>query len=185
MEKITLYYTLKAELSSDTLLKLCAAHLTGRNESDLTVHRERGKKPYFENFADVHFSVSHSGSIWICAFAESEIGCDIQLCREDIRYDKLSRRWFHPTEAESVLTPADFCRIWSRKEAFVKAAGIGIDQNFKKFDVSAGKASLGSFSFAVYDITLPCELSSYSAYSAAVAYREEVLPSFVCIDSII
>lgn len=179
MEIVTLYYFI-GSASSNELLKTASEHFSGI--SDIKVHRESGKKPYFENYPNLHFSVSHSGEIWICVFAQNEIGCDIQLHRENSRFLKLSERWFHPNEASKVMCESDFYDIWARKEAFVKALGCGIDEKFKKFDTSSGVFELNGITLGLYDFKLPHSISQN--YSATVAYSCDVSIKFVCMNTI-
>lgn len=183
MEKITLYYTSNFIEASEAALRRAASHLTKEAESDFLIHRVRGKKPYFESHPDLHFSISHSGTLWICAFASTEIGCDIQIHREITRYDKLSKRWFHPNELKNVTYERDFYDIWSRKEAFVKAIGCGINRDFNKFDTTSGNAELDGISLQIFDFKLPVK-EDLPDYSAAIAYPHINSLDFVCLDSI-
>lgn len=180
MEKVTLYYSVNSARSSEDLLIASAEHFSG--EYGFTVHREQGKKPYFENLPELHFSVSHSGSLWVCAFALHEIGCDIQVHREIPRYMKLSERWFHENEAKSVSCERDFYNIWSRKESFVKALGCGIDENFRKFDTTSGMSELLGITLKLHDFRLPCD--ELQEYSAAIAYHDDIMLDFVSLDKI-
>lgn len=177
MTKLFLYYIYtQSPDSSDELLHRAASAYTGEKCSAFAVRRAQGKKPFFTSHPQLHFSVSHSGGLWACVFAESEVGLDVQFRRPGIRYERLAGRWFHANEAAAVLTERDFYDIWSRKEAFVKALGIGIDEKFKMFDVTSGTASLDGESYEIRDIILPGDLSS--AYSAAIAYGTDFSLSF-------
>lgn len=74
------------------------------------------------------FNLSHSGAIAACAIADRPIGLDVQ---EACEYrDALVRRFFSPEEQAFLTASADkdraFGRIWTRKEAYVKALGMGI-----------------------------------------------------------
>ena len=52
-------------------------------------------KPYFENAPWLHFSVSHSGGLWVCALCRYDVGIDIeQHAARD--HAALARRFFHP-----------------------------------------------------------------------------------------
>lgn len=186
METAAIYYAVGSALSSEELLKTAAAHFSGKSE--FVIHRERGKKPYFVNHPKLHFSVSHSGDLWVCAFAPNEIGCDIQIHREIPRYKKLSERWFHPNEAAKVMYERDFYETWSRKEAFVKAIGYGIDEKFKKFDTTSGIAELDGITLRLSDFKLPCDdlpCDNHCEYSSAIAYHCAISPEFVCLDTIL
>ncbi len=139
MKKITLYYTDSYDgKSSHDLLFSAVSMYANVSTDDLVLHSEHGKKPYFESHPHIHFSISHSGSIWMCAFAEDEVGADVQIITEDRPWIKLAERFFHPHEADEVScsdnAAVTFGKIWSRKEATVKLFGIGIEGRFTTFD---------------------------------------------------
>lgn len=181
MTKLFLYYIYtpdSAAPDSHALLSRAAALHTGEPASAFLTHREQGKKPRFASHPGLHFSVSHSGNLWVCAFANREVGCDVQLCRPGVRFEKLAERWFHPNEAASVRVERDFYDIWSRKEAFVKALGIGIDTQFRTFDSTCGTASMDGTTLEIRNIRLPDSLSD--EYAAAIAYNTDF--SIECIN---
>ena len=139
MIKVRIYYTFSGVTSSDDMILKCAAHFAPDETSGIRIIRERGKKPYFSD-SDIHFSVSHTDGLWVCAFAESEVGCDVQYRRKCENYSRLAERWFERNEADKVLTEKDFFDIWSRKEAYAKLIGTGIDENFRRARCFSGRA---------------------------------------------
>ena len=93
----------------------------------------RHGKPFFADLPQVHFSVSHSGSYFACAFDRSPLGMDIEhiSIRRDCdekRWEKIARRFFTHTEYEYVLNGGkeSFLQIWVRKEAYLKFTRTGI-----------------------------------------------------------
>lgn len=116
-------------------------------------------KPYIENCA-LHFSISHSGDIAACAVSECELGLDIQQSISPS--DKLLKRYFTEAERQEINTAADFARLWSAKESYVKATGRGIARGFADAGLSfaAGKEiSCGGFrvySFAICGMAASC-----------------------------
>ncbi|MFD5466894.1 4'-phosphopantetheinyl transferase family protein [Kitasatospora sp. NPDC127059] len=73
----------------------------------------------------VHFSLSHSGELALLAVAPRPVGVDVETVRSGRDVDRLSRRFFPSQERELVALggrPA-FARLWTRKEACVKASG--------------------------------------------------------------
>ena len=101
---------------------------------------ERGK-PYFPNLPELHFSISHSGAYWVCAFSAYPIGVDIQKhvkkkgesqAEAADRFGKMAKRFFHPREARWVNEDPGkrFFQIWAAKESYVKYAGTGIGADF-------------------------------------------------------
>lgn len=97
------------------------------------------------NVEGLYFNLSHSGSIAACAIADRPVGLDVQEpcgCRE-----ALTGRFFSPEEqaflAASADKDRDFCRIWSRKESYVKALGTGISIPLGAFSVVGEHLPLG------------------------------------------
>src|SRR5688572_1262704 len=83
----------------------------------------------------LHFNVSHSGDLILMAVSEDRaIGVDIERKREVQRVDALLRRWLSEDEQSAYAVLYDggasaseaFLRLWSLKEARLKALGVGI-----------------------------------------------------------
>jgi len=90
-----------------------------------------------------HFSTSHSGECMMVAFADTDVGCDIERTDQDIDWRPIVRQFFAPGERkildelpEASGRPA-FFDCWVRKEAFAKALGQGVSYPFDAFDMSA------------------------------------------------
>lgn len=100
-------------------------------------------KPRLADHPSVHFSLSHSGDQAVLAVSDQrEIGIDIE-CVRPLDHLDLARRYFHPNEVaaiESARPPDEqllaFFRIWTLKEAVVKAIGKGLSIPLETFDVS-------------------------------------------------
>lgn len=88
---------------------------------------ERGK-PYFPDHPDLHFSVSHSQGLSLCALGDTSTGVDIELVRP--RSPSLPRYALSDREYEWYESRGsdwdDFYRLWTMKEARVKCTGEGI-----------------------------------------------------------
>lgn len=101
-------------------------------------------KPFLEHPpTPLRFNLSHSGGIVLCAVAwEREVGVDVERIKPDIDHAALARRFFSPLENEQLaslppaLRPAVFFATWTRKEALVKAWGVGLSLPLDRFDVS-------------------------------------------------
>lgn len=88
------------------------------------------------------FNLSHSGEWWLLGWAdEGRVGVDVEVHRSLPDLAALARRSFHPREADRVLAltgaerEAAFFRVWSRKEAFIKALGLGLAYPLDGFEV--------------------------------------------------
>lgn len=85
-------------------------------------------KPNLEG--DTYFNISHSGSIVGVAFAEDELGLDIEQ-HASVEVNKISK-FLHPLEREFIEKSDDqissLFYVWTRKEAFLKAIGTGLQE---------------------------------------------------------
>jgi 4'-phosphopantetheinyl transferase len=90
---------------------------------------------------DWQFSLSASGDLEaLAATTAGPIGVDIEQCRPR-HVEAIRQIWFSTHEQRWLADVPDadrqaaFLRIWCRKEAVVKAAGVGIDGGFADFSV--------------------------------------------------
>lgn len=96
-------------------------------------YNEKGK-PINDRF---FFSLSHSGEYAVCVSANTPVGVDIQKINK--ANTEIAKRFFSDDEFEYVKKGHNkdecFFEIWTKKEAFVKAFGQGINSDFSKFSV--------------------------------------------------
>ena len=138
---VYLFLTKKTDSTDSTVARLANKYCTlvGLSDDDFTVARAERGKPYFPNTPSVHFSVSHSGDIFACAFSDAPVGVDIQEYKhrpdEAERCKKIAARFFHRDEIDALDadTVSAFYNIWTAKEAYVKLTGQGIDGDFSEF----------------------------------------------------
>jgi Phosphopantetheinyl transferase len=83
-------------------------------------------KPYFKDYPNIRFSMSHSGDLVVLAMADTEVGIDIeQIAERD--YLPIVERHFFEDEKKEITDLESFLKIWTKKEALLKltAAGLG------------------------------------------------------------
>jgi len=92
---------------------------------------------------DLRFNVAHSGGIALVGLALGRaIGVDIERIRPDVECLELARRHFSPREvgALEAAPSADrllaFFKIWTRKESYLKAHGVGLSLPLDRFSVN-------------------------------------------------
>ena len=104
-------------------------------------------KPSIESSGEharrIRFNTSNSGDLAVCAVtAGREIGVDVEVDRAVSDALTLARRFFSPSEYSALVAlPPDmmqhaFVTCWTRKEAFIKAVGLGVSMPLGDFDVS-------------------------------------------------
>lgn len=115
----------------------------GLREACVRIAEGKYGKPYFPDYREIHFNVSHSEKMVLAVFADTEVGCDIEYMADvDLR---LAEKFFCHSEYEYIMehdkqerTEA-FYRIWTLKESFVKAAGSGMMLPMNKFCIMPGE----------------------------------------------
>ena len=97
--------------------------------------------------ADLHFSVSHSGNVGVCAVGRNHpVGIDVEQIRTGVE-DTLASRVCTPNERAALeripaqARPAAFFTLWTHKEALVKADGRGLRVELKTVDVASALQS--------------------------------------------
>lgn len=95
-------------------------------------------KPFLPE-SGFYFSLSHSGSLALCAFGDTDLGADIQQVKESI-----------PQKTAKILSPQEkkylqgkegraqteaFYQIWARKESLMKWDGRGLRLPMQSFSV--------------------------------------------------
>jgi 4'-phosphopantetheinyl transferase len=91
----------------------------------------------------IRFNISHSHGLAVFAFARGrEIGIDLESIRPEFSGEEIAERYFSARELEELraLPPAlrseGFFLCWTRKEAYVKARGLGLQESLDSFSVS-------------------------------------------------
>ena len=91
----------------------------------------------------LRFNLSHAGNVALFAVApEREVGVDVEVLREDFACAEVAAQFFSRREVEAlaVLPARSFVRAffncWTRKEAYIKARGMGLSLPLDCFDVS-------------------------------------------------
>ena len=89
------------------------------------------------------FNLSHSRDIALYALAcGRQVGVDVEYMKDNIEYDTLAKVSFSPQEQialralEGEAKHAAFFSCWTRKEAYIKARGMGLSLPLDLFDVS-------------------------------------------------
>lgn len=106
----------------------------GFEKEDTTIVYGENGKPKFRQELGLFFNVTHAGDYAAVAFFEEEIGIDLEKVRE--KKEKLAERFFAKEEQTFLhnnWSDEAFTKIWTRKESFVKACGIGMKLDFSSF----------------------------------------------------
>lgn len=127
-----------------TLREILTA-LVGINPRSLAFsYGESGKPQIIAPAAacSIHFNLAHSDSIAVYAVAKHELGVDVERIRAMDNAEQMAERFFSPREKLCLMAlPAEqraeaFFNCWTRKEAYLKAIGSGLNDRLNQIEVS-------------------------------------------------
>ncbi|GAA0712331.1 4'-phosphopantetheinyl transferase family protein [Dokdonella soli] len=105
------------------------------NCSNVPPRIERGPhgKPFAPELPQLEFNLSHAGRHVLLAFAHGQaLGIDLEAEQRRLALGEIAQRFFAPAEARALarlplpLQRSAFLQLWTRKEAVLKALGVGI-----------------------------------------------------------
>ena len=115
-------------------------------------------KPYFPQYPNVHFNISHTGGAVLVGVSDKPIGVDIEKVRPVS--ERSMRRLADASTAE------EFFQSWVRREARAKRSGDGVSTMMR----SESPLQYGEYYY---------ELETFSGYVAGVATRSKEYPGEV------
>ena len=123
LEKIRFDGDKRLSLGVELLLKKALADAGMDYDKTEIIYGENGK-PYIKGNG-LFYSLSHSGTLAVCAVSDSEIGVDAeQISRADF---KIAKRIFTDREIAFIDGSAEkFIRLWTLKESYMKYCGSGL-----------------------------------------------------------
>jgi medium-chain acyl-[acyl-carrier-protein] hydrolase len=131
-----------------TLRTLLGRYL-GREPAGVPIRTNAQGKPELDGEGGgLRFNLAHSHGLALFAFTRGrEVGVDLEKVRADLNGEQLAERFFSAREVEGLrsLPPGQrreaFFACWTRKEAYLKATGMGLRLPLDCFDVSLAPAA--------------------------------------------
>lgn len=128
-------------LISRYLLKKILSGYTDIPANNIIIKNSFYGKPEIENELKIKFNLSHSGDKIVFAFTlNNEIGIDIEKIEFSVNHMEIAENYFSEDEIfllkkqkEDIVN--NFYYIWTRKEALLKAIGVGLLPDLKKISV--------------------------------------------------
>lgn len=109
------------------LLALAVKETWGLSTLPEIARLEHGK-PYFPERKDLHFNLSHSGDLALCALDSASVGVDVQIVKQ--WRPNLPKRVCSPAELAWLERRSEpwpsFTLLWALKEARAKQSGLGL-----------------------------------------------------------
>jgi 4'-phosphopantetheinyl transferase len=123
------------------LLRTLLGRYLDRDPSLIRVARGPFGKPFLER-KDLHFNLSDTKDALLIAFTSGiELGADIETMAREVDHRAVSEHYFTAPEIRAIEASEDpkrrFLELWTRKEAVLKASGVGIMDDLRVLRVDA------------------------------------------------
>jgi 4'-phosphopantetheinyl transferase len=138
-------------------------------------------KPFLVHHDKLLFNISHTDEMALCVVSDGvELGIDIEKKRP-INCLEMAERFFSTIEYKLLTNlmlsqqQDGFFNCWTRKEAYIKAKGLGLSIPLDQFSMTLtpdGPVALLSSKFAKDDVERFCimDIKVQDGYKAALAY---------------
>lgn len=137
-EKIDFYRFDKDKKLSCGAYLLLKKLLAGKNITDPIFKTEKYGKAYISNHENIHFNLSHSGKIVLCAISDMEVGADVEYIDREIDLN-IAKHYFYNREYENIMNaenrPEEFFKYWVLKESYMKYTGLGMNLKLDSFEI--------------------------------------------------
>lgn len=166
---------------ADILVRVNACDKLGIKNKDIIFNNNKYGKPYLEGYKEFCFNISHSCEWVVCAVHNLPVGIDIEINKPiDL---KIAERFYSKHEFNELISRDDsqraalFYDLWTLRESYVKAVGMGFYIPFSSFsfliDSDNGielvtDSEPDNYYFRLYDID--------SNYKMAVCSRTNEFP---------
>ena len=116
--------------------------------TDLEFAKHEHGKPYLLNY-DLDFNHSHSQQYYALAMSQhvKDIGIDVEELDRKVRLEALAQHAFHPDEYatwQSLEQDREYWfKVWTTKEAVLKASGLGIRLDLNTLNTQAHPTDRG------------------------------------------
>lgn len=126
---------------SHVVMRLLIGSYTRLNPEELIFNYNLYGKPSISIDKKINFNLSHSHNKSVISFYKDEIGIDIEYINELTEIDELTELVLSKQE-QLILEELSgdrkirkFFDLWTKKEALIKAGGLGISDNIKNIDL--------------------------------------------------
>lgn len=128
----------KISLYAELIVRLVACKMLDIANSDLRFEKNKSGKPFLKGVEGFKFNISHTKNAVIVAVSSTEVGTDIEII--SVVDEKIAKRFFTENEQSYILSDNKnanlrFFEVWTKKEAYLKYLGDGLNISMRSFDV--------------------------------------------------
>lgn len=162
-------------LYTRSLLRILAGRYTNQNPLAIRLTKGLRNKPELPNNLGWHINATHSGNWILLAIAKYSVGIDVEEVKPDFTFTDVIPFSFSTQERKYIEADGKalvrFYELWTRKEAFVKAIGSGIDETFSQVPALTGFHKWETTKLAAAGEWIIDSFYVAEGYPAAIAYN--------------
>ncbi|NOX46626.1 MAG: 4'-phosphopantetheinyl transferase superfamily protein [Chlorobi bacterium] len=163
---------LQRSLLGEVIARRVLSEKTATPGKAIVFEKSEKGKPYLAGHSNPYFNISHSGNYVVLAFADEEVGIDVEKIRP-INY-RVAKRFYSKAEFAE-LDKKDgqeklefFFDLWTLKESYLKLLGKGLTKSLSSFTINKsgsvfslrdGKTEIKSVFFKQYLLDTEYKLS--------------------------
>lgn len=139
----------QTRLACRAVLRRILSIYTGIPSKQVELTLTKRGKPCIAN-SGLFFNVSHTDSSFLIGISVSgRVGTDIEILKGDEDINEISLTAFSAQEIKNLKDSSSFLQMWTKKEALLKAAGLGLTDNLREISSNAliDKWGLKEYSF--------------------------------------
>ena len=145
-------------------------------------------KPELAGIPDLYINLSHTANWILLAVSRSSVGIDIEKIVFDFPFQDILQSSFSQEEQHYVETSTDpageFYRLWTRKEALVKATAKGMDDDFSRIPSLDGEHMTEPGLIGEPGLWTVTSFNVADGYAAALAHKAGAeIPEFYTVES--
>ena len=129
---------------AEAFLKKFAGRSLGLKPAEIVIGEGKNHKPQLikNDSLPLFFNISHSGGWIMIAVSGNETGIDIEYINKALDYSEIAKQIYNIDELEFLNTRnyslCNFYLLWTRKEALLKAIGIGVTDDIANIPSLSG-----------------------------------------------
>ena len=125
-------------------LRYILSKYIGKQPQEIVFELEPNRKPYI-NGAGIQYNLSDSNNQVLIAISGQPVGIDVEYIKPKFYYDTILPLNFSIPEIDFINeqdSPNRFFKLWTRKEAILKATGIGLTDHLKQIPSLDGQYAI-------------------------------------------
>jgi len=178
-------------VSVHSLLRIELSKILGTEARSIKIVESKSGKPFISDEV-LPFSISRTKNSFAFVIGRSNqfLGVDIEQINPDVEFPGISRSFFSTKEQQRIFSIDSieeqqrfFFEIWTRKEALLKALGVGINTELSNVQVLEGENIIDMEVISDYADSFKIITIMNDRESLSIASSVDIVPRFINISS--